>query len=395
MSDIPDLSTLDWSNSGHPEPADPSSYLQSSAIETTQQGEAYGGRRNSSANRAGGDPSSDAGENSQYSSSTFGQPQMGSQSGYYGTNGVDASPINYSTANAGSYTPIDPALTSARGGQQSAEQSSYLSQHFGPSNFNPSRRYSTPAISPSSNSPYTVPRRQNLYPPQYSQHPSSDSFAQPHPRSSAIATSIRSSFSSYPAERRMSMPTSSIWQLDHQITPQQPPAPHADPRPRQHSMVDWRLSSQPVPSRSSHSSNPLLADLDASQGMLSLRGDTQWGSQDSYEEEERRGSYDPGMLQGGYDPGRRGSVDSNATQPGSVLGEGMKKHTCPTCRKRFTRPSSLQTHIYSHTGEKRKFPTPDTGEEADCIAFKCEFQGCGRSFSVVSNLRRHNKIHLS
>ena len=36
---------------------------------------------------------------------------------------------------------------------------------------------------------------------------------------------------------------------------------------------------------------------------------------------------------------------SNSTQ---------KKHKCKVCDKRFTRPSSLQTHMYSHTGEKRK-----------------------------------------
>ncbi|KAL8759135.1 MAG: hypothetical protein Q9184_003716 [Pyrenodesmia sp. 2 TL-2023] len=49
----------------------------------------------------------------------------------------------------------------------------------------------------------------------------------------------------------------------------------------------------------------------------------------------------------------------------------QKKHKCKVCDKRFTRPSSLQTHMYSHTGEKR----------------------CGRHFSVVSNLRRHRKVH--
>ena len=32
----------------------------------------------------------------------------------------------------------------------------------------------------------------------------------------------------------------------------------------------------------------------------------------------------------------------------------QKKHKCKICDKRFTRPSSLQTHMYSHTGEKRK-----------------------------------------
>jgi uncharacterized Zn-finger protein len=56
----------------------------------------------------------------------------------------------------------------------------------------------------------------------------------------------------------------------------------------------------------------------------------------------------------------------------------QKKHKCRICDKRFTRPSSLQTHMYSHTGEK---------------PFACNVEGCGRHFSVVSNLRRHKKVH--
>lgn len=56
----------------------------------------------------------------------------------------------------------------------------------------------------------------------------------------------------------------------------------------------------------------------------------------------------------------------------------QKKHKCKVCDKRFTRPSSLQTHMYSHTGEK---------------PFACNVEGCGRHFSVVSNLRRHKKVH--
>ncbi|KAI8097961.1 uncharacterized protein B0P05DRAFT_461292 [Gilbertella persicaria] len=55
-----------------------------------------------------------------------------------------------------------------------------------------------------------------------------------------------------------------------------------------------------------------------------------------------------------------------------------KRYCCRLCNKRFTRPSSLTTHTYSHTGEK---------------PFKCPVEGCGRHFSVVSNLRRHAKIH--
>jgi len=38
-----------------------------------------------------------------------------------------------------------------------------------------------------------------------------------------------------------------------------------------------------------------------------------------------------------------------------VSSSTQKKHKCKVCDKRFTRPSSLQTHMYSHTGEKREF----------------------------------------
>lgn len=55
-----------------------------------------------------------------------------------------------------------------------------------------------------------------------------------------------------------------------------------------------------------------------------------------------------------------------------------KKHFCCYCGKGFIRPSALQTHIYSHTGEK---------------PFTCKEPNCNKSFSVVSNLRRHMKIH--
>lgn len=40
-----------------------------------------------------------------------------------------------------------------------------------------------------------------------------------------------------------------------------------------------------------------------------------------------------------------------------VSSSTQKKHKCKVCDKRFTRPSSLQTHMYSHTGEKRKSDT--------------------------------------
>ncbi|ERS96096.1 hypothetical protein HMPREF1624_07632 [Sporothrix schenckii ATCC 58251] len=88
-------------------------------------------------------------------------------------------------------------------------------------------------------------------------------------------------------------------------------------------------------------------------------------------------------------PGQRHQppfVGSVPPAPQSMMGQfsskmtnsAQKKHKCKVCDKRFTRPSSLQTHMYSHTGEK---------------PFRCEVPGCGRNFSVVSNLRRHRKVH--
>ncbi|KAI9498369.1 hypothetical protein BDB00DRAFT_754959 [Zychaea mexicana] len=67
-----------------------------------------------------------------------------------------------------------------------------------------------------------------------------------------------------------------------------------------------------------------------------------------------------------------------ATFNTKVSSSTPKRYKCAVCYKKFTRPSSLTTHMYSHTGEK---------------PFKCPVDGCGRHFSVVSNLRRHAKIH--
>ena len=80
-----------------------------------------------------------------------------------------------------------------------------------------------------------------------------------------------------------------------------------------------------------------------------------------------------------------------------VSSSSQKKHKCKICDKRFTRPSSLQTHMYSHTGEKRKFSPLRTHcssfDANKLLAFACDVEGCGRHFSVVSNLRRHRKVH--
>jgi hypothetical protein len=54
------------------------------------------------------------------------------------------------------------------------------------------------------------------------------------------------------------------------------------------------------------------------------------------------------------------------------------KYECHYCKKGFSRPSSLKIHLNSHTGEK---------------PFVCPVESCGRSFSVLSNMRRHARMH--
>ena len=52
------------------------------------------------------------------------------------------------------------------------------------------------------------------------------------------------------------------------------------------------------------------------------------------------------------------------------------RYICSTCQKAFSRPSSLKIHSYSHTGEK---------------PFQCPHSGCGKAFSVRSNMKRHER----
>lgn len=60
----------------------------------------------------------------------------------------------------------------------------------------------------------------------------------------------------------------------------------------------------------------------------------------------------------------------------SLYPPSTDRYQCLTCQKAFSRPSSLKIHTYSHTGEK---------------PFKCKYDGCGKFFSVRSNMKRHEK----
>ncbi|KAI9745189.1 MAG: hypothetical protein M1818_001467 [Claussenomyces sp. TS43310] len=57
-----------------------------------------------------------------------------------------------------------------------------------------------------------------------------------------------------------------------------------------------------------------------------------------------------GLLNGSIPPAPQSMMGQFSSK---VSSSSQKKHKCKVCDKRFTRPSSLQTHMYSHTGEKR------------------------------------------
>ncbi|KAF9108622.1 hypothetical protein BGX29_009277 [Mortierella sp. GBA35] len=99
--------------------------------------------------------------------------------------------------------------------------------------------------------------------------------------------------------------------------------------------------------------------------------------EEGYLSEADGSSGDPGLSV----RAKKSSANStSATTPGGhprrVRLQENKSHQCDKCSKRFSRPSQLLTHSFTHSGEK---------------PHQCPH--CKRLFNVASNLKRHIRIH--
>ncbi|KIJ49165.1 hypothetical protein M422DRAFT_45099 [Sphaerobolus stellatus SS14] len=83
--------------------------------------------------------------------------------------------------------------------------------------------------------------------------------------------------------------------------------------------------------------------------------------------------------------------------------QSHKRYRCehPGCDKKYDRPSSLEVHRHTHSGNLREshdfkfksYITKKADTQSSTEAFTCEFPGCNRKFGVKSNMLRHHRTN--
>ncbi|KAJ7163585.1 hypothetical protein C8R43DRAFT_1123189 [Mycena crocata] len=194
---------------------------------------------------------------------------------------------------------------------------------------------------PSSHNPH-APR--GSYPPPEFQNA-------PHPRSMSYDRAVYPTPpTAYPAHRH----TVSGYDPRHDPRGSRPPYDYSNP-------MMGQPSQPPIPPYYARTQPPLASMPPAISTSLH-------GSRGEDEDRTPVARYQPSGMAGFAPP------------DASMSAAGPSKYECSYCGKGFSRPSSLKIHLNSHTGEK---------------PFVCPVDGCGRSFSVLSNMRRHARVHVT
>lgn len=112
-------------------------------------------------------------------------------------------------------------------------------------------------------------------------------------------------------------------------------------------------------------------------------------------ERQINGTVDPSSSaenDAGGDRDPTSSAENDGTEEGGDgEGEGEggdgKRHTCPHCKKRFNRPSSLKIHLNTHTGAKRTYLCHYFYMRYLCLMFVSTFSFPFSNLTVVTALR--------
>ncbi|KAJ7596295.1 hypothetical protein C8J56DRAFT_1020955 [Mycena floridula] len=230
---------------------------------------------------------------------------------------------------------------------------------------------------------FSLPSIHEMFPEHLMASHSSESLNSSQPQSRLGRRSPQ--FSEVPRERPVSVHSSDVKQSSYGVR-----------RPTL-SVAQFPSSSSTIKSSSQMSNGSATlfqvtfpATAPQHRGSLSLSGPVRFGSGDAKYPRDYPPPLHPSMkaFQSGHSSfpsssNRMGSYSSDdlsdegddSLHPGS---DSSKRHVCPTCNKRFNRPSSLRIHVNTHTGA-----TP----------FRCPFPNCGREFNVNSNMRRHYRNH--